>query len=59
MVVKLMFAGTCHPAQAQTDNFALEPGAPLAEPCRPPGLKANAIDRWKKPPDHGLRDHGV
>jgi len=33
-------------------------GTPLAELCRLHGLKANALYRWKKQLDQGLRDHG-
>ena len=33
-------------------------GTPVAELCRTHSLKANAIYRWKKQLDHGLRDHG-
>ena len=33
-------------------------GAPVVEWCRTHRLKANAIYRWKKQLDHGLRDHG-
>jgi transposase len=33
-------------------------GTPLPELCRLHGLKANALYRWKKQRDHGLRDHG-
>jgi transposase len=33
-------------------------GTPVVELCRTHGLKANALYRWKKQLDHGLRDHG-
>ncbi len=33
-------------------------GTPVVELCRTHSLKANAIYRWKKQLDHGLRDHG-
>ena len=33
-------------------------GTPVTELCRLHGLKANALYRWKKQLDHGLRDHG-
>ena len=33
-------------------------GTPVLELCRPHSLKANAMDRWQKQLDHGLRDQG-
>ena len=33
-------------------------GTPVVELCRTHSLKANAIYRWKRQLDHGLRDHG-
>ena len=33
-------------------------GTPVVELCRTHGLTANALYRWKKQLDHGLREHG-
>jgi len=33
-------------------------GTPVVELCRTHSVKANAIYRWKKQLDRGLRDHG-
>jgi len=33
-------------------------GTPVVELCRTHSLKANALYRWKKQLDQGLRDHG-
>jgi transposase-like protein len=33
-------------------------GTPVVELCRTDSLKTNAIYRWKRQLDHGLRNHG-